>query len=232
MEQIRDPVLWYFTFLFSVVLHEAAHAYLAKLKGDQTAYLGGQVTLDPVPHIKRSPFGMVVLPIISIIFWGWPIGFASAPYDPVWAYRYPKRAATMAAAGPLSNLSLVILAGVLIRIGIVAGVFEIPKMINVPNVASASEPGAWEGVALILGIVYCLNLVLTVLNLIPVPPLDGSSVVMLFMKEATARKYHEFLSTPMFGIVGLLIAWKIFAPVFLTIFRISLNILYPETSYQ
>jgi hypothetical protein len=58
-------------FLFSTTLHEAAHAWAAKLGGDLTAYHGGRVTLDPRPHIRREPFGMVVLPLLSVVTSGW-----------------------------------------------------------------------------------------------------------------------------------------------------------------
>jgi len=50
--------------------------------GDHTAALGGQVSLDPVPHIRREPFGMVVFPILTYVMGGWMMGWASAPYDP------------------------------------------------------------------------------------------------------------------------------------------------------
>lgn len=91
--------IWYIVFLFSTTCHEAAHALAAKIGGDLTAFEGGQVTLNPIPHIRRSPFGMVVVPIISFLFGGWMIGWASAPYDPAWQRRYPRRSAWMALAG-------------------------------------------------------------------------------------------------------------------------------------
>ena len=115
-ELIINIVGWYVAFLFCTVLHEAAHAWAAKLGGDLTAYDGGQVSIDPVPHIRREPVGMVVLPLLSLIMshGSWPFGYASAPYDPYWAMRYPKRAALMALAGPAANLLTAIGAGLLI----------------------------------------------------------------------------------------------------------------------
>src|ERR1700751_2150411 len=91
---------WLVVFLLSMSAHEASHAYIAKVLGDPTAYLGGQVTLDPIPHIRREPFGMLLLPIISYLASGWMIGWASAPYNAAWAAQYPRRAAVMALAGP------------------------------------------------------------------------------------------------------------------------------------
>src|SRR5208282_5331142 len=93
--------IWYVAFLFSTTCHEAAHAYVAKIGGDTTAALGGQVSLNPIPHIRRSPFGMVVFPILSFFLsGGGMIGWASAPYDPLWERRHPRRSAWMALAGP------------------------------------------------------------------------------------------------------------------------------------
>ena len=79
MPELADAILFYVVFLFSTTLHEAAHAWVAKLGGDLTAYHGGQVSLDPMPHIRREPFGMVILPLLSAVTTGWPFGFASAP---------------------------------------------------------------------------------------------------------------------------------------------------------
>ena len=66
--------VWYLVFLFSTTCHEAAHALAAKWGGDLTAFEGGQVTLNPIPHIRRSPFGMVIVPIASFALGGWMIG--------------------------------------------------------------------------------------------------------------------------------------------------------------
>src|SRR6185503_4111775 len=104
MDELASGFIYYVAFLFSATAHEAAHAWAAKLGGDLTAYHGGQVSLDPRPHIRREPVGMVVLPILSTILSGWPLGFASAPYDPHWALRHPRRAGWMAVAGPAANI--------------------------------------------------------------------------------------------------------------------------------
>ena len=87
-----NAVVFYLVFLFSTVLHEAAHAWTALRGGDPTAYHGGQVSLDPRPHIRREPFGMIMLPLISLAASGWIFGYASAPYDPRWAEQHPRRA--------------------------------------------------------------------------------------------------------------------------------------------
>src|SRR3954469_18963270 len=82
MSELADALTFFAVFLFSTTLHEAAHAWAALKGGDPTAYHGGQVSLDPLPHIRREPLGMLVLPLLTALTTGWPMGFASAPYDP------------------------------------------------------------------------------------------------------------------------------------------------------
>lgn len=100
MQLIADLFIWYLVFVFSTTCHEAAHAFVAHRGGDPTAYAGGHVTLDPLPHIRRSPFGMVIVPIVSFLIDHWMIGWASVPVNPTWARAHPRRSALMALAGP------------------------------------------------------------------------------------------------------------------------------------
>lgn len=81
-DQIVLGFTWFVVFLFSTTLHEAGHAFAAYRLGDSTAYEGGQVTLNPWPHIRREPVGMILVPLITFATRGWMIGWASAPYDP------------------------------------------------------------------------------------------------------------------------------------------------------
>ena len=92
MSDPAEALVFYVVFVFSVTFHEAAHAYVAMRGGDLTAYHGGQVSLSPLPHMRREPIGMLVLPIVTTLWSGMPFGFASAPYDPAWAERHPRRA--------------------------------------------------------------------------------------------------------------------------------------------
>lgn len=226
-------LVYYFVFLYSVTLHEAAHAWAAKLGGDLTAYHGGQVSLDPRPHIRREPFGMVVLPVISVLLSGWPIGFASAPYDPQWAMRYPKRAAWMALAGPGGNLVLVILSALLIRLGAMAGVFSAPDSVTFDRLATGIDSGLWPGLAFFLSVSFSLNLVLLALNLIPLPPLDGSAAVPLFLNDSTTTRYQDFLMRNRgLGWIGIVVAWQVFDYVFEPVFLVAVNLLYPGLRYS
>lgn len=228
---ILQGVLWYLVFLFSTTLHEASHAWAALKLGDPTAYEGGQVTLNPWPHIRREIFGTVVVPILSFAFAGWMIGWASAPYDPHWAQRWPRRSALMALAGPAANLSLVAVAVIGIRGGLLAGVFEPPQQLTFTQVVGAVDP-SWQGAAMAVSVLFTLNLLLFLFNLIPVPPLDGSAALGLVLPEDTARSYQQMLwSQPMLALLGIVIAWRIFGHVFQPIFWLAIGWLYPGVQY-
>ena len=200
--------IWFVAFLFSTVCHEAAHALVAKWGGDDTAYAGGQVTLDPIPHIKREPFGLVIIPLLS--FFGSAghsmFGWGSAPFDPIWQIRYPRRAALMALAGPVTNFIIAFAAAVLMHIGISQGLF----VINFAPVVTSPHGAFLEGLALLLSILFVLNIILGVFNLIPMPPLDGYSVLGLFLPERTFLQFLNFASTSGFSIFGVLVAFQIF----------------------
>jgi Zn-dependent protease len=233
MPDMADALVYYAVFLFSTTLHEAAHAWAGHRQGDSTAFHGGQVSLNPLPHIRREPIGMVLLPLISAIASGWPIGFASAPYDPAWALRYPKRSALMSLAGPASNLLLVLFTTVLIRSGVMAGLLTAPQHISFGHVTSAVDGGWLESVAFLVGAIFSMNLLLGTFNLLPVPPLDGSGVVPLFLSESSSRKYLETLWRMRgVGLIGLFLAWQLFGRVFNPLFFRALSLLYPGVSYQ
>ena len=223
---------WFVVFIFSTTLHEAGHAWAAAKMGDRTAYEGGQVSLNPLPHIQREPVGMVLVPLISFALNHWMMGWASAPYDPFWAHRYPKRAALMAAAGPAANLLLVIVSGLLIRIGIWRGVFYAPDTANFTTVTAAVE-GSWAtGVVTPLSILFSLNLLLFAFNLLPLPPLDGSAILPALMGDEAARRYQQLLHQPMFSLLGLLAAWRLFPYVSDPLQTLALNLLYPGAGYH
>src|SRR5579863_7165225 len=227
--------LWYVAFLLSLTCHEAAHALAGALGGDPTAAHGGQVTLNPLPHMRREPFGTVFVPIASYFLSGWMIGWASAPYDPEWRRRYPRRAAWMALCGPLANFALVLVASAAIHIGIALGDFTVPASVRftqVVAVSSASAGAAFPGnlaagVAVFLSILFSLNLLLGAFNLLPVPPLDGNSAIGLLMPENTARRFAEISRNGSFAVAGLLLSWVAFGYIFQPLFLAGVNCLYP-----
>jgi Zn-dependent protease len=232
MADLADALTFFAVFLFSTTLHEASHALAALKLGDATAYHGGQVSLDPWPHVRRHPFGMVVLPLVSAVLTGWPMGFASAPYDPEWADRFPRRAALMALAGPAANLVLALGAAIALRAGEASGIFYAPSSIHFGLIAASDASATWDAIARFLSVIFSMNLLLCLFNLLPFAPLDGSAAIVLFMKPDTTRKYQQFLrATPMLGWIGLMIAWQLADVVFQPVFTAAVNLIYPGVRY-
>jgi Zn-dependent protease len=213
-ELILYGFVWYVAFLFSTTCHEAAHALVAKWGGDNTAALGGQVSLNPVPHIQREPWGMVVIPILAFIFTHGMIGWASAPFDPDWERRHPRRAAWMALAGPSANFTLMLLAALGLRIGSNMGWLDRDPVTGRPTL-----------LMLTLFVFFSLNLLLGVFNLLPAPPLDGSTVIMLFMTERRALRYLEWLRGNSFAMLGLLAVLLVFNYLYRPVEEFATNLL-------
>jgi len=224
-EQLQLLPMWYVAFLLSLTCHEGAHALAAKMGGDPTAFHAGQATLNPIPHIKREPAGTIIFPLITYFLNGWMMGWASAPFDPRWQQRYPRRAAAMAMAGPVANFTLAILAGVAMRIGLAVGAFA-PGALGFTQLVGAPGGGVAEGLGTFLSILFALNILLGTFNLIPVPPLDGASVITAILPHGLALKYLELSSNRMFSLIGLVVAWQIFGPLFWPIFGFAADVLY------
>jgi Zn-dependent protease len=224
-ETLLDGLVAYVVLLLSLTVHEAAHAWAALRGGDLTAYQGGQVSLDPRPHIRREPFGMVFAPLLFWAMGGIMLGWASTPFDPRWAYVHPKRAALMSAAGPLANLGLVLLAALALRIGMAAGFF-LPVALSPFALAVAPEGGVAESVVTLLSWVFSLNLILFVFNLIPVPPLDGSGVLGLFLSERAARRLQEWMAQPLLAFGGILLAWLLMREIMWPVLRFAVGLLH------
>ena len=233
-ETIALGLIWYVAFLFSTTLHEAAHSWAALRMGDPTAYHGGQVTLNPIPHIRRAPFGMVLVPILIFALSGWMVGWASAPYDPEWADRYPKRSGLMALAGPAANLLLAVVSGIVIRVGVVVGWFAptpgrtLDALVQAGiGTGGADGSGGLALAATFVSIFFLLNLILLTFNLLPLPPLDGSGAVSLVLSDELALRYRHALRHPALAMAGILIAWKIFWPLFQPVLVFAVWLLYP-----
>lgn len=201
---------WYVAFLFSTVVHEAAHALVARAGGDHTA--DSQVTLDPLPHIQREPFGMVAVPWMMFLLspGGGMMGWASTPYDPVWAERYPRRAAWMALAGPVANLLLAVVSGAALYLGIRQQWFS--------GGQSADVAGT------LLLVFYQLNVILFVLNLMPFPPLDGAAAITLLLPEPQALAWRQTLRNPSFSMLTLLAVWMLFPRIAEPVLRLAIDL--------
>ena len=174
---------------------------------------------------------MLVVPLLTALTQGWAIGWASTPYDPRWAAHYPKRAAVMAAAGPAGNLLIAFVAFILIKIGLGAGWFVAPQFINFEHLVTAADAGrSFAGE--LLSIFLMLNVLLCAFNLIPLPPLDGASVIGLFIPESAAYRIRELSHTPMFQVVGLLVAWRIFPAIVRPLFDFVVMAIHPSLGYS
>lgn len=165
-----DIIVYLVVLIFSVILHEIAHGYMANYLGDPTARLAGRLTLNPIPHI--DPIGSILLPLILKLT-GSPIliGYAKpVPYNP-YNLRGRYGEAMVAAAGPGTNILLALIFGLIIRFGY-----------------GSLEPALLE----VFSIIVLINIVLAVFNLIPIPPLDGSKVLSTLLPGALGRAYDNF----------------------------------------
>jgi Zn-dependent protease len=225
MHEVANLAVWYLVFVFSTTCHEAAHAWVAYRGGDPTAYSLGHVTLDPTPHIRRSPFGMVVIPILSFLFpllvgqggHGWMIGWASVPVNRQWAVKHPRRAAVMSLAGPAANLLLAALSLGVMRllldndVLVMAPPSEIIKLESLVAVPDGHNVNTLLGaLAKGLSVMLFLNLILGLFNLVPLPPLDGASALEGAAPRATAGFFQLLREVPAVEFLGLLVAWRFF----------------------
>ena len=218
-------LIYYVALIVSLVIHEAAHAWVAMLGGDRTAYEGGQVTLNPIPHMRREPFGTIYLPVLTYAFgMPFPLGFAHAPYNPYWADAHPRRAAIMSAAGPISNILLAIVAFTVLKVGLDADWFErqMRERMDIFDFVAARDQvqeGALWATARITSVFLGLNIVLAVFNIIPVPPLDGAGVAEGLLPGKAGQFFRTMRGNPTVAILGLIVvifvAQRLWIPVFL-----------------
>ncbi len=174
--------------IFSSILHEIAHGYVAYRLGDPTAKLLGRLTLNPKNHI--DPYMSIVLPIITYVVSGGRFIFGGAkpvPIDPFNLRDGIKDLAIVSVAGPLTNVLIVVICSILIHIVYPSFLFD-------------EVAGSGLGGFILSQIVY-LNLLLGIFNLVPIPPLDGSKVLAMFLPP---RQAASFLSTRSLGFIFLI----------------------------
>lgn len=170
--------------VFSAILHEVAHGFVADRFGDPTARLMGRLTLNPKPHI--DPMMTIFIPLMLLLS-GSPVIFGGAkpvPIDPYNLKEGRKDIALVALAGPATNILLAIFAALLLRIFYVIAPIDF--------------------VLSILNIIVNINLLLAIFNLLPIPPLDGSKIVSLLLPEKDARAYLGIGNMGMFILFFLL----------------------------
>ena len=181
--------------MFSAIVHEVAHGWAALRCGDPTAKEAGRLTLDPRAHLDG--FGSVLLPLLMAFLGGPVFAFAKpVPYNP-YRLRHPRRDELIVAlAGPASNLLQALVGTAALRL--VTQAFGGPYD-WVPVLPDA----LWWVYEALLTYVY-VNLVLCFFNLIPFPPLDGSKVILFFLKGEARRKFYELSQYAMFALIVVL----------------------------
>ena len=224
-----ELLVWYLVFLFSTTCHEFAHAFVAYKGGDDTAYEAGQVTLDPTPHIKRSPIGMVVAPLLSLGLSNMMIGWGAAPYNPHWAAKNPTKYALMSLAGPVTNLLLCAAGFTLLLVLAKAEVLTLAYPASLDSIAvpvgeETNTPMA--ALARGLSVLFSLNLLLAIFNLLPVPPLDGAAVLEGFFPRRVGELMSKVREQPAIGLVGLVIVWQVIGYLFAPAWGAMVGLLY------
>ena len=177
--------------IFAIVIHEVAHGFVAYKCGDPTAKMSGRLTLNPLAHIDL--FGTVLLPFMLVLMGGPSFGYAKpVPYNPNYLKDRRRDEILVALAGPASNILQAFLGALLLR------------LLNVLAVAfgAAYNP---------LVIFYIqINVSLAVFNMLPIPPLDGSKLLLYFLGEKNRQKFYAIEPYCMIAVVGLMF----FAPGF------------------
>ena len=181
-------VAWSLPVIFAITVHEVAHGWVAKRLGDPTADLLGRLTLNPIKHIDL--IGTLLVPGLLIVMGGIVFGWAKpvpVNYDNL---RNPRRdMAIVAAAGPLANLAMAVLWGILMKIGFTLG-----------------EGSAWARPLVSMGVAgITINVILMIVNLLPVPPLDGGRVAMGVLPGNAAATLGRLEPYGIIILLGLLI---------------------------
>lgn len=185
---MQKIAVWTIPVIFAITLHEVAHGWVAMKFGDRTAELQGRITLNPLKHI--DPLGTVVVPIVLLMLGGIVFGWAKAvPVNPNNFKRPKVDMAWVAVAGPISNLIMATLWAFVMKIGYTVGFYT-------PTGEFLVYTGA-AGVA--------INLVLLVLNLIPIPPLDGSRVLTAFLSNRLGYYYNRVEPYGFFILIGMML---------------------------
>lgn len=175
---------------FSV--HESAHAYVAMRLGDPTAYMLGRVTLNPIRHL--DPLGSVLVPLISLVYGGWLIGWAKPCPITLRNFKNVRRDDIITAlAGPASNLAMALLALILLilfkHLAPGGGTTLTAAMMTANHIGLDLAGLPMFPVAMFLYYAVTINLLLFIFNLIPIPPLDGSHILRNFLPYQLEQAY-------------------------------------------
>jgi Zn-dependent protease len=186
---IQKIVIWALPLIFAITGHEVAHGWVAYKLGDPTAKVLGRLTLNPLKHIDL--FGTILVPAILLALSNFVFGWAKpVPIDPRNFKHHRRDAALVAIAGPLTNLLMAVLWAAIGKLGMYL----------------ISQHNEWLGLPLLYmgGAGITINIVLSVLNLLPFPPLDGSKVIYSILPGRVAWNLQRYESM---GFFLLMILW-------------------------
>lgn len=200
--------------IFAIVLHEVAHGWVADKLGDHTARDMGRLTLNPVSHIDL--FGTIILPVLCIVLHSPIFGYAKpVPINP-YNFKNPRKGMAISSlAGPGVNIVMALAFAFLLRMVI-------------PAIEGFASKQAWEWFvvpfSLMLGYGVMINVVLAILNMIPIPPLDGSRVVYWLLPDKAAAAYYRLERYGLLIILALF-GFGILGPIITPIIRPILSLL-------
>ncbi|AHF01280.1 peptidase M50 [Thiomicrospira aerophila AL3] len=192
--------IWALPVIFAITLHEAAHGWAAEKLGDKTARMLGRVTLNPIKHI--DPIGTLLVPAALLFFGGFIFGWAKAVPVSMRNFKRPERdMAVVAIAGPAANLLMAVLWALVLKLG----------FILVGNQPEVGQFLIYSGIA---GL--SINIILMLLNLLPIPPLDGSRLVSAVLPKPLAWQYNRLEPFGLFILLGLVVlgvvSWLLSGP--------------------
>ena len=192
--------IWALPVIFAITLHEAAHGWAAEKLGDKTARMLGRVTLNPIKHI--DPIGTLLVPAALLFLGGFIFGWAKAVPVSTRNFKRPERdMAVVAIAGPAANMLMAVLWALLLKLGFIL-------------VGTQPEVGQFLIYSGIAGL--SINLILMLLNLLPIPPLDGSRLVSAVLPKPLAWQYNRLEPYGLFILLGLVVlgvvSWLLSGP--------------------
>ncbi len=188
---LQRVAVWALPVLLAITVHEVAHGWMAMRLGDKTAMMLGRLTLNPVKHI--DPIGTLLVPGLLLVMGGFIFGWAK-PVPVTWEnLRHPKRdMALVALAGPMSNLLMALMWAAIVKLGLVLATAGSAEMIALPLIYMG-------------GAGITINLILMVLNLLPLPPLDGGRIVASLLPDRLSWQFNRLERWGFVILLGLMV---------------------------
>lgn len=202
---VQDKVVFFGCLIVAIILHELSHGVAALFCGDDTAKRSGRLTLNPVRHI--DPFGSIILPAMMLLSTGSAFGYAKpVPVNPTKMRRPREQMLWVGLAGPASNLILMTFAALFAR-------SMVPSQLPT-DALGYLEPSLLALPLQILLTFAVVNLLLAVFNMLPIPPLDGSSLIERIMPTTWLPRWYQYRQYGFLVLFGLLFWTNFFGRIF------------------